>query len=254
MTLPATANAPAGEPAAGILAAYTAHLARTGRGNIAYHRGAAAFLARWRSVGAWAGPGLAAQLRVGSQPRPFLTFLMVSRQLTPGYDYLVARKLSSFWRDLAGSSLEADLRRFVVTAGELGFSERMASGVASQVVARLLIHTGRGLDDLTVVDLDELAPAYPQRKNVTCVPGTLSGLATRLAHLGVVVTDLDPNLTSLTDPNLTSLADLDRRRHIKPYLIALADTPNTKSEGVLSVAEQTRRVHTLSHFLSEITE
>ena len=74
---------------------------------------------------------------------------MVSRRLRPGYDYLVARKLSSLWRDLAGSALQADLDRFVAAARELGFTERVGSAIASQVIARLLIATGRGLDELT---------------------------------------------------------------------------------------------------------
>ncbi len=238
--LPATANAPRVEPAASILAAYTAHLARTGRGNISYQRGAAAFLQCWPDVSRWADLPLNVQLRASSQTRPFVTFLMVSRRLAPGYDYLVARKLSSLWRDLTGGALEDDLRRFVVAAGELGFSQRQASSVASQIVARLLIATGRDLDELTAADLDALAVAcrerqqrtgrgwkhykgalhtcrqvlfhlqiltepaaagckrlpfeqrlaavppplhealvaYLKRKNVTCVPGTVSGLAT----------------------------------------------------------------------------
>ena len=49
--------------------------------------------------------------RAGSATRPFVTFLMVSRRLRPGYDYLVARKLSSFWRDLTGSALQPRLTR-----------------------------------------------------------------------------------------------------------------------------------------------
>ena len=70
---------------------------------------------------------------------------MVSRRLRPGYDYLLARKLSSFWRDFTGSALHADLDRFVAAAREFGFSGRQASSVASQIIARLLIQSGRGL-------------------------------------------------------------------------------------------------------------
>ena len=54
-----------------------------------------------------------------------------------------------------------------MAAGELGFSERMASGVASQVIARLLIETGRGLDELTEADLTDLALACQQRQERT---------------------------------------------------------------------------------------
>lgn len=55
------------------------------------------------------------------------------------------------------------------------------------------------------------------------------------------------------DPALSSLAELDRRRHIEPYLTAVARA--TKHDGTpLSVAERRRRVLDLSCFLNDITE
>ena len=101
--LPATVNAPAAEPPAGVLA-YAAHQSLSGRGNLAYDRAARAFLKRWPRVQVWADLPLDRRLAANSATRPFVTFLMVSRRLRPGYDYLLARKLSSFWRDLAGSA------------------------------------------------------------------------------------------------------------------------------------------------------
>lgn len=306
--LPATVNAPAAEPPARVLAAYTAHLTISGRGNIAYDRAARSFLRRWPQVQSWADRPLARQLAAGSATRPFVTFLMVSRRLRPGYDYLVARKLSSFWRDLTGSALQPDLDRFVAAAGELGFSERMASGVASQVIARLLIETGRGLDELTEADLTDLALAcqqrqertgrgwrhyrgaahtarqvlfhlgaldrpappaqvplpleermvdvaaplraafiaYLQRKSATCRPKTVSSLATRLAHFGRFLADIDPELASL--------AALDRRRHIEPFITSLVEATNTVTGEPITLADRARRVHAVGNFLAEITE
>lgn len=58
---------------------------------------------------------------------------MVSGRLAPGYDYLVYRKLSSIWLELAVSPLNADLQRFVSAAKELGFTDRVASAIASQI-------------------------------------------------------------------------------------------------------------------------
>lgn len=87
---------------------------------------------------------------------------------------------------------------------------------------------------------------YLDRKTVTCVPRTVSSLATRLAHFGAYVTTLDPDLCG---PH-----GLERCRHIEPYLIALSRAPNTKSGGILSPAEQARRIHAVSNFLREITE
>jgi hypothetical protein len=52
--LPAAASAPAAERPAGILAAYHAHRARSGRGNILCHRAARSFLRHWPDVQDWA--------------------------------------------------------------------------------------------------------------------------------------------------------------------------------------------------------
>ena len=81
---------------------------------------------------------------------------------------------------------------------------------------------------------------------VTCVPHTVSSLATRLAHFGAVVTTLDPEISGPEG--------LDRCQHIEPYLIALSRAPNTKSGGILSPTEQARRIHAVANFLREITE
>ncbi|GAA4378568.1 tyrosine-type recombinase/integrase [Paeniglutamicibacter cryotolerans] len=87
---------------------------------------------------------------------------------------------------------------------------------------------------------------YLERKTVTCVAHTVSSLATRLAHFGAYATTLDPDLSG---PH-----GLERCRHIEPYLIMLSRAPNTKSGGILSPAEQARRIHAVSNFLREITE
>jgi integrase len=299
---------PAPETRAELLSAYRAHLMGSGRGNRAYDWAARNFLARWPDVQSWTSEPLALRTAMDRQTRPFLTFLMVSRRLRPGYDYLVARKLSSFWRDLIGSAIEPDLRRFMATATELGFGERMTSALASQVVARLLIQTGRSLNELKMADFEEMAKAcvdreqrtgkgwwhyrmclrttervlfhmellsappqppnapwpwakrmvritpplaealvaYLQRKSATCLPKTVTGLATRLAHFGRFVSE--------ADPELTSFAALERRRHIEPYLTALTTTLNSKTQQLISVADRARRVSAISVFLTEIAE
>ena len=310
--LPATVNAPAadpvGESVASVLAAYAAHHALTGRGNTAYDTAARSFLRRWPDVQTWAEVPLDRQLAANGATRPFVTFLMVSRRLRPGYDYLLARKLSSFWRDLTGSALQPDLDRFVAAARELGFSQRQASAVASQIIARLLIQSGRGLDELTEADfadlvlagkarqhrtgrtwkhyrgachtarqvlfhlgpLDSPAPpaliplsleermvdvreplrdafvGYLHRKSATCRPKTVSSLATRLSQFGRFLGEIDPDLTSL--------ADLDRRRHIEPFITSLLEATNTMTGKPISVADRARRIHAASNFLTEITE
>jgi hypothetical protein len=228
---------------------------------------------------------------------------MVAGQLRPGSDYLACRKLSSIWREVTQSPLGADLDHFIAAAAELGFSQRVRVGIAAQIVARLLIQTGRPLHQLTLGDLAELAAAcrqhgrgwrsyrsalhsthhvlfhlgildqpppphhgrdplerrvagvaaplharfvaYLERKRVTCTAHTVSSLATRLAHFG--------RFLAQVDPALGSLAELDRCRHIEPYLVALRQA-TSRGGGRLSVAEQARRTYAVAGFLAEIAE
>lgn len=74
--------------------------------------------------------------------------------------------------------------------------------------------------------------AYLERKAATCRPKTVSSLATRLAHFGRFLTEVDPDLTSL--------AGLDRRRHIEPWLNSLPSTINLTTGETITVADQAR--------------
>jgi integrase len=88
--------------------------------------------------------------------------------------------------------------------------------------------------------------AYLERKRATCVPKTVSSLTSRLMHFGVFLTR--------TDPSLSCIADLDRCRHIEPYLTALVHAQNSKRDAVISVAERSRRILAVAGFLTDITE
>ncbi len=170
--LPAPAIAPtpdsAAVPAAGeLLSAWRDHQSATGRGNPASEQAARAFFKRWPVPQDWAGRPLAARLALAPSTMSLLMFLMVSGWLRPGWDWLVARKLSSFWRETAGSRLGDDLARFCDTAVTLGFSEIQVKRAASQSAGRLLIQTGRPLDQLTVGDLEDLADACRARQAAT---------------------------------------------------------------------------------------
>ena len=311
--LPAVASASAPEPppvpAPGVLlAAWRDHQAATGRGNPASQQAARAFLDRWPDPQAWADRPLAARLVLPPSTMSLLMFLMVHRWLRPGWDWLVSRKLSSFWREVAASPLAADMDRFCRTAAAVGFSEVQARRAASQSVGRMLIQTGRRLDQLTVGDMEALADAcrareavtgqgwrhyrsalvcahtvlfhldivarppeppqqpesfearlagchpnlraafvaYLQRKVGTCRPKTVSSLATRLACFGRFLAEVDPELASL--------AGLDRRRHIEPYLSAVANAVSSKTAKAITVADQDRRIRAVGHMLAEITE
>jgi len=306
--LPEHDYAPTPETPAQIYAAYLVHLQRRDRGNTAYAQAARSFLRRWPRVQSWADIPLDEQLAANCSTRPFVTFLMVSRRLQPGYDYLVHRKLSSLWHELTDSCLQPDLDQFISAALELGFTERVASAIGSQIIARLLIQTGRPLTGLRESDLQELLHAchvrqertgrgakhyrstthsarqilfhlgildtqarpavtaltleqrmvdvpvalrpafvaYLNRKYATCVPKTVSSLATRLAHFG--------RYLAAADPSLTSLNQLDRRRHIEPFITSLTTATNSVTGEPITVADRIRRIHAVGNFLAEITE
>lgn len=307
--LPAIANAPGAErPASDLVAGYLGHLARTGRGHSHSELTARSFLRRWPHPQRWAAQPLADRLAERPNTLSFLMFLMVHGHLRPGYDYLVSRKLSSFWRDIIGSPIEAQMARFRQAAEAIGYTPIQALRVASQSVGRLLIQSGRRLEELTLADLDELAVAccrreeatgegwshyraalnaahrvlfhlgvveappphwqgsktfeermaevhpplraafvaYLERKTGTCQPKTVTGVATRLAHFGQFLGEVDPELASLSN--------LDRRRHIEPYLNSLPTTISSKNGQPITRADQARRVLAVSNFLSDIAE
>ncbi len=310
--LPAAVNAPKPEPATPpaevLFARYVDHQRATGRGNPTAERAARLFLARWPDPQAWAEEPLNVRLSLPPSTMSLVMFLMTRRWLAPGWDWLVSKKLSSFWREIPDSPLEADMARFLATAETLGFTPIQAKRAASQSVGRLLIQTQQSLDDLELADLEALADAcrrrkmatgrgwhhykgalvcahtvlfhldivampppaplqpdtledrlvdarpmlrplfvaYLERKMGTCRPKTVSSLATRLAHFA--------RFLAAIDPGLTSLAGLDRRRHIEPYLNAVANATSTKTGQPVTVADQDRRIRAVGHMLVEISE
>jgi integrase len=305
---PAPASAPEREP--GLRAAYADHLRATGRGNRFYAWAAARFFSAWPEPALWAAEPLAVRLGADRHTRPLLSFLMLHGHLRPGYDYLVRRKFPSLWRELPHSPLRGELERFLAAARELGFSERVRSGVGSQVVARLLIQSGRPLEGLTERDLAALeaalrereaqtgqgwrhhrgalhaaravlyhlgvleqppqhplarlrqsferrladvpAPlrpsfvAYLERLTGTHARGTVTGTATRLAHFG--------RHLAAVDPGLGSLAGLDRRRHIEPYLTAVAEAIRPTDGAPISASERRARIIAVNCLLTDIAE
>lgn len=183
----ALASAPSTDPHA----AYLDHLRRTGRGNASYSRAARAFFRRWPDPRGWAAEPLQIRLSAGTSTRPIITFLMLHRALRPGYDYLLERKLSSIWREIKDSPLAPDLDRFMTAAADLGFTKRVRFATGSQVPARLLIQTGRPLEQITVADLAEFTAACHDRQQRTGKGhkhylAAVSNTQRVLFHLGIV--------------------------------------------------------------------
>lgn len=75
---------------------------------------------------------------------------------------------------------------------------------------------------------------------------TVSATASRLALFG-------RHLAS-TDPELTSLAQLDRQRHIEPYLASVATERHWHTGEPLSATERRSRIQTVGHMLEEISD
>src|SRR5699024_545614 len=94
-------------------------------------------------------------------------YLMLHQKLRPGYDYLLERKLSSLWRDIAGSRLNDQIDRFLTAAADLGYTHRVRLATGSQVPIRLLIQTGKTIDDLTQDDLNDFRLACHERTRRT---------------------------------------------------------------------------------------
>jgi len=306
---PAPAIARAPEPARALLAAYRRWLAARGCGNRAFEQAARSFLARWPDPQTWAAEPLPRRLAAGSSTRPLLGFLMLHGHLRPGYDCLLERKLPALLRELPASPLGGPADRFLAAAAELGYSNRSRVGMVSQVASRLLIQTGRSLQELTQADLDDFEAAIaereqrrdrpfkhyrsalyathavlyhlgaqvePSRKNtppewtwqahlagvpeslrrsmvayLECCQGTrtrstVSHMAGRLAHFGRFLAQLDPELVSL--------AELDRQRHIEPWLQAIAQARHHHYGTPLSASERRSRILTVARMLEDLAD
>jgi integrase len=309
--LPAAANAPVSDrPAprpAVLLEQFATHATerRLAAGSV---DAALSFLERWPDPQSWVDEPLAARIAGPPGTQALLLFTMLRGWLRPGWDWLVHRKLTGLWGELAGTPLEGDINRFCSAAEAVGFTPLQARRAASQSVVRLLIQTGRPLHALTLTDMDDLADAcrhreaatgrgwrhfqsalvcahtvlfhldvvaeppppaqepdplaarfsgchpavaallvaYLDRKTGTCRTKTVSCLATRLAHFGRYLNDLHPDVASF--------ADLDRRRHIEPFLNAVATATSSRDGEPITVADQDRRIRAVEHMLSEITE
>jgi len=221
--LPAPANAPSsGWEPGGLLAGYLATLRKRGAGNSAFTAGARAFLRRWPDPQAWAAQPLSARMTMWSSTRPLINYLMLFGHLRPGYDYLLERKLPAVLREARISPMAVDLDRFLTAASVLGFTDKTAAGMASQVLMRMLIQTGRGVEELTDADLGEFDQAISERGAVHAhsfkhYRTALAATRAVLYHLGAPVSAPVKNcahlrwpagrhFTGVPEPITTSLA------------------------------------------------
>jgi hypothetical protein len=225
---PATASAPA-EGTAGrwpaprgeeLLSGYLAALAARGAGNRSFVGAAHAFLSRWPDPQRWAEQPLPVRLSAGSSVRPLLNYLMLAGSLRPGYDYLLERKLAAILRESQTSPLAGDVSRFLLAATELGYTTRVAAGLASQIAVRLMIQTGRPLRELDDTDFAEFDSAITAREQVHARPlkhyrTALNATRTVLHHMDGQVNAAVRNSAHLRWP---------WRRHFTGVPTAVADS------------------------------
>lgn len=88
--------------------------------------------------------------------------------------------------------------------------------------------------------------AYLERCAATLSRSTVSGTASELAHFG--------RFLAGHDPSLTSLSDLDRRRHIEPYLNHVAAAVNHRTGQTIAASTQRERIQAVGHMLEAIAE
>jgi integrase len=142
-----------------LVAEFESWLAADGRGSRCYRDAAWAFLGRWNDPAAFAAEPLQRQLALLAPQRAFVTFLMLTGRLRPGYDFLAHRKLGGLLARGRRGPFAADLTRFTTAATDLDYSGHIVKRSAERVALRLLIQTGRRLHELRIGDLDELAAA-----------------------------------------------------------------------------------------------
>lgn len=208
------------------------------------------FLARWPDPGMWAQEPLPVRLALSPSATSLVMMLMCRGWLRPGWDWLVRRKLSSFWREIVGTPLAADMTRFVDTAITVGFTPTQARRAASQSVGRLLIQSGRPLDRLEVGDLDALADACRQRHTETGkgwhhYEGALACAHTVLFHLGVVEQPPPP----AQQPQALD----DRFKGVRPELAVLFVAYLNRKTGTCRPKTVTSLATRLAHFARFLT-
>lgn len=88
--------------------------------------------------------------------------------------------------------------------------------------------------------------AYLEAAAGTRARSTVSHLGSRLAHFG--------RHLAAVDPALASLAELDRQRHIEPWLHTVAEARNRHSGQPLSISDRRSRIFAIKRMLDDIAE
>jgi integrase len=88
--------------------------------------------------------------------------------------------------------------------------------------------------------------AYLDCASGTRTRATVLSIAARLGHFA--------RFLAAQDPGLASLADLDRQRHLEPYLAAVAAARHPRTGVQLSASERRSRILTIGRMIDDINE
>jgi len=88
--------------------------------------------------------------------------------------------------------------------------------------------------------------AYLERCAATLARSSVSGTASELAHFG--------RFLASHHPELSTFADLDRRRHIEPYLNAIATAVNHRTGEPIVASTQRSRIQAVGRMLDAMAE
>jgi len=88
--------------------------------------------------------------------------------------------------------------------------------------------------------------SYLERCAATLSRSTVSGTASELAHFG--------RFLAAEHPDLVTFADLDRRRHIEPYLSVVAAALNHRSGAPITASSQRSRIQAVGRMLDAMAE
>jgi len=291
--------------------AFAYWLNERGVGNPSFFTGARNFLRRFPDPQDFAAQSLAARLGEAGHVRPMLNFLMLHGYLHPGYDYLLERRLTGVLKEGSLSPIVGpDIAAFLGAAEQLGYSLRSREAMASQCAVRVLIESGRRLEELRDDDLAAFEAALSQRERrhgrdyqhywialyatravlyhlgapvaqtsprsiperwswdryldgvneelrhsmvaylerlvATLTRSRVAGTASELAHFGRFLTSIDPDLSSF--------CDLERRRHVEPYLSAVASALHHRTGEPIAISTQRSRIQAVGRMLDAMTE
>jgi integrase len=268
MTLPALANVPS--PESDLTGSFSAWLAERGCAGETYAKSARRFLARWPDPHAWAAQPLEDRLKLDSNLRVVLNWLILYHDLHPGYDWLVATTPYTCWQELPTTRHWPDVERFSATAVNLGYAQRTRTVAACRVLMRVLLQTGGPLAEITDADLAALAHAARSRLGWRQFSASLHATRAVLYHLGVLERSPDDRPAPgglewrfVTAPvalqtgfvayleRLGGIVSAERVRTVARHLAAFGSHLGRVAPDMASFAGLDRRTH-IEPFLNEI--